>query len=466
MRRPVSRGAALAASVVLALLWGACAGPTGIDAPDAGRSATYEPGVPAFDLEAVADFRDDGAGLAVYANVRPATLAFVQTDSSFAARYDLALRVRDERGRGTEAFQSFADTLAVASAEVGREADRIREHAWFALAPGRYVVEATLEDGHTGEAAVRRQRVEVPDPAAGGPWLGRPLLYERGDALPTTALHLPADGAARSIRTATRGLPSGATAEAVLYRLAADTSVAYPPFWLSVARGSLAYRGVDDDLAHADTVFVMRVTAEGNPATVTVPLPDLDPGIYRFVLTSHGADGANLARQERALSVKGPGFPRVTTLAELVDALDYIAYPRELDYIRAGATPRERRLRFDAFWGSLVADRRVASNLLRQYYERVEEANLLFTGVKPGWETDRGMIYIVFGAPAYVEPTFEGEVWHYGTTAQDPASTFTFERTAFGPSADPFDHVLLVRQPIYERAWVRVLEQWRRGEVR
>ena len=450
------------AALALTLLWAACAGPGGIDAPDAGRTATYEPGVPAFDLEAVAAFRADTAGLDVYTSLVPSSLALVRADTGFAARYELALRIRDARGRETEAFQAFADTLVVPTAEAGRQAERIRRRTWFPLAPGRWTVEATLEDRNTGERTVRRQRLDVPEEA--GPWLGRPLVYGPDDALPTSALHLPADGTVRTVRTETRGLPPSAVLDAALYRLAADTSVAHPPFWLGVPRGSLAYRGLDTERP-ADTLLVTTARPSLDTGTVEVLLPLLDPGVYRFVLALPDTGEAAALRQERALSVQRPDFPNVTTLDALIEALAYIAYPNELEHVRSGATARERRLRFDAFWGALVPDRRVAGNLLRQYAERVEEANVRFTGVKAGWKTDRGMIYILFGAPGYVEPTFEGEVWHYGTTGEQ-AGTFTFERVGWGEAIAPFEHLLLVRQPIYERAWLRARERWRSGEVR
>ena len=76
----------------------------------------------------------------------------------------------------------------------------------------------------------------------------------------------------------------------------------------------------------------------------------------------------------------------------------------------------------------------------------------------------RKALYVVFGAPAYVEQTFEGEVWHYDLTGQDAAATFVFERPAYGRDA-PFNHLVLVRQPVYERAWTRAIARWRRGEV-
>ena len=451
----------LALWLLAAASWAGCGGMAALDSPDAGRAASYEPGVPHFDVEAVAGIEVGQPGLRVYVSIPHAALVFVRTDTAHVARYDLAVRVRDERGRGTEAFETRSDTIAVADVEATRSAERERRALWFPLAPGRYVVEVTVEDRSSGEVGERRQRVEVVGEDASA-WVGRPLLFGE-DALPLTALHVPADAGALEVRTEWYGAPPGAAVEAALVRLEADTSVAYPPYWLSPSRGSLIFQGIRD--AVADTVLVRREPIAPGDGALAVPLPPLDPGIFRFELALREGDGAVLASERRLISLKPPGFPRLPTLDGLIDALAYIAYPREQEHIRQGATPQERRARFDAFWGALVPERQVAANLLRQYYERVEEANRLFTSHKEGWRTDRGMVYVVLGAPAYVERTLEGEVWHYDVAEQDPSGRFEFERPLAYDRADPFGHLVLVRQPVYERAWTRAIERWRRGAV-
>src|SRR5690606_38240941 len=128
-------------------------------------------------------------------------------------------------------------------------------------------------------------------------------------------------------------------------------------------------------------------------------LPELPRGLYRIEAQTEGDPGVDPLRQGRFLVVTSPGFPRVQTLDEMVDALGYIAYEREVGRIREGTTAAERLQRFDAFWGSLVRQRSVATNLIETYYARIEEANLLYSSYKEGWKTDRGMVYVLLGPP-------------------------------------------------------------------
>jgi GWxTD domain-containing protein len=166
--------------------------------------------------------------------------------------------------------------------------------------------------------------------------------------------------------------------------------------------------------------------------------------------------------------VREPDFPRLTEVDDLVAPLAYIASERELGFIRAGATPPERRRRFDAFWGALFNDRNAAADVLRRYYERVEEANLLFTTYKEGWKTDRGMLYVVLGPPEFVETTPLEETWHYAYGSGQALSVFVFERaSAFEARPRPaFESWVLLRTAAYEDVWRRAVRRWREGQVR
>jgi len=86
--------------------------------------------------------------------------------------------------------------------------------------------------------------------------------------------------------------------------------------------------------------------------------------------------------------------------------------------------PIEEREQFiDEFWKRRDPDPDTEVNEFKeQYYERIEEANRLFRGGKPGWLQDRGRIYILLGPPHERNPypmgsmriPYAHEVWYYG----------------------------------------------------
>ena len=65
---------------------------------------------------------------------------------------------------------------------------------------------------------------------------------------------------------------------------------------------------------------------------------------------------------------------------------------------------------------------------MRRYYARVEEANLRFSAFKPGWKTDRGMVYVRYGEPDTTissPPNMDGvppanETWVYFRAGEKP----------------------------------------------
>jgi GWxTD domain-containing protein len=71
------------------------------------------------------------------------------------------------------------------------------------------------------------------------------------------------------------------------------------------------------------------------------------------------------------------------------------------------------------FWKRRDPDPFTEENEFKEeYFRRIDDANKLFHGHRPGWLQDRGRIYILFGAPSerhtYPSEPEPREVWYYG----------------------------------------------------
>ncbi|QXD15527.1 GWxTD domain-containing protein [Rhodocaloribacter litoris] len=433
----------------------------------------YRPGFPDFDLEVIASLEDDRPGIEVYLGVPYASLVFAAADTGYVAAFEAVVRVWDE-GERMVVREATTDTVRAATRAQAGSFRRVHRRLRIPLDPGDYEVEARLADPATGEVATRRRHVTVfgPDPAA--LVLSDVLLLARWGALPFEPLvapHTPAGFDSLRARVLLYGPGEeapGAVALAMrLLRLRADTSVAAPPYALPVMRGALAYQGVRYDEADTLQVTRRRVQPPASGLEVLFSLPPLEPGLYRVEVEARPdtpAAGRNALRRVRDLVVRPPDFPRITTLEAMVAALTYIAYPDEMEALAGAGDPAERRRRFDAFWGRLMPDRRRAADVLARYYGRVEEANLRYTTFKEGWKTDRGMVFILLGPPAYVDRRFDAEVWYYGYGLPDE-HTYTFERVRVYGSDGRFVNYVLLRDPSYHQAWIDLVRRWRRGEA-
>lgn len=109
----------------------------------------------------------------------------------------------------------------------------------------------------------------------------------------------------------------------------------------------------------------------------------------------------------------------------------YIATVDELAAYRAVTTEKQRTDFVEAFWKRRDPNPRTPRNEYRDEFERrVEFANQHFAdpalAPHPGFETDRGRVYVLFGPPARIQRATGGsrETWTYakGSATVDPLS--------------------------------------------
>ena len=74
----------------------------------------------------------------------------------------------------------------------------------------------------------------------------------------------------------------------------------------------------------------------------------------------------------------------------------------------------DKKLALDKFWLAKAGSEERGKELIRKYYNRVQDANNYFSSYTEGWRTDRGMISIIFGKPNVVTRTRREEIWSYG----------------------------------------------------
>jgi GWxTD domain-containing protein len=111
---------------------------------------------------------------------------------------------------------------------------------------------------------------------------------------------------------------------------------------------------------------------------------------------------------------------------EFVDFYSKVRYiiTREEEKIFLELPDSEKPKFIEEFWKRRDSDPTTEENEFKiEYYNRIERANQLFLGEgKPGWMTDRGRIYVLFGSPQDRITNSGGEsyygrcseVWYYG----------------------------------------------------
>ncbi len=179
-----------------------------------------------------------------------------------------------------------------------------------------------------------------------------------------------------------------------------------------------------------------------------------EPGVY--VLTrepSLHSDGFGfLVVEDR--------FPRQTYPEELMQSLVYMSTPKEIEALNTGNDAKES---LDLYFLNVAkGNQTMARQIIKSYYNRVADANKLFSTFKEGWKTDKGMVYIIMGPPSRVQRNRLREVWLYSQSQNNSEIIFTFYRKSNVFSDQTFE---LVRYPEYSSFWYPYVEAWRTGNV-
>ncbi|MCK8491128.1 MULTISPECIES: GWxTD domain-containing protein [Spirosoma] len=190
--------------------------------------------------------------------------------------------------------------------------------------------------------------------------------------------------------------------------------------------------------------------------SITTNQPFIIPreGLYYFVEDTTAETGIGLVVSDKR-------FPKMTRPEKLIKPVLYMSTSSEFGEL---AQAQDTKKAFDRYWlGLMSGNEEVARKTLKAYFDRVEEANRLFTTYKEGWKTDKGMIYIVLGAPDRVQRNREREVWVYNRRANVSEVNFTFTKK---PNQFVEDHYELVRYIEYQPIWYPIVEAWRTGAIR
>lgn len=199
-----------------------------------------------------------------------------------------------------------------------------------------------------------------------------------------------------------------------------------------------------DEALKTDSVFRLQLN-NGKSKVLSFK----KPGIYHIQADTSQAAGYSLFffREQ---------YPMISEPGLMILATRYLATNREYKTLISSDNSKKA---IDKFWLDITGNPERARILIREYYTRVEQANKLFYTHKPGWKTDRGMIYIIMGPPQVVYRSNNVETWIYGESEQYNALKLDFTKVN-----NPFTNndYSLNRSPIYKDEWFFAIDVWRR----
>ena len=388
---------------------------------------------PEFALDLVTAQADSAGAsrLDVYTAMPIQNLRFRSRASGFEADYSVTVNVSALDAQGQQqglvvsrTFERAVSRPDYAATQDPDAADRAVES--LAVPPGRYTVSVAVEDGASGRTFTREVGHVVRPMSVGGDRavaVSDPILLDRYDADART--FEPNVGAAVSTEqddfTVYYELyAAAATALQVTYAVTEQNRVRERPSFSALL--GLAPRQQADLGTPVAFSERLDVPAGRSPAAFRVETERLRVGDYTLTVRLETAGGALVAETTKPFSVRWMGLDgQLADLELAISQLRYVARDRDITAIRRAATPEDQMRLFRAFWDRRDPTPGTPRNEgMEEYYYRVAYANERYSRLRDsGWNTDRGEVYIRFGAPDFVEEhpfnygTDPYQIWYY-----------------------------------------------------
>ncbi len=344
-----------------------------------------------------------------------------QEELPFAARYEISLEVfeLDERERKGRNVTGDYGRWLVAAPDYESTLDR-KELRWHPfqvdLPPGDYMWWIEFQDLNTRRSYREDGRMTVHEPGPG--WeLGR--LWKTQDSRDEAENPL-------ELRPAPpRGLEDGSTFR-VYYQVRSGKGDR-----LELGSRILDGRGKVRHENHVERDYPQGVSHN----QFQIPLQELGAGEYTLELSLD--DGAHKRTSSTRFNVRWQNGPvSREDLDTAIAQLRYIAGRRDLKDMQNSRPPHNRNL-FEQFWERYDPDPETEENELKEeYYDRVAVSNASFAWARfPGWKSDRGRVYILYGEPTtreFYEESFEKPAMERWVYAENDREYYFVDEHGFG----------------------------------
>lgn len=441
-----------------------------------GGGYQYRRGFPEVTMSAIGIFDDRGQpGINVAVDIVFGSLIYKNVDDNFISDVNIEVQIiKTDGDQATATNRSFDFSITDKDNSITSNQDVFSFQERFPMPPGKYTVNVTVTDKQSAKITTRSATTQIPDPESTRILLTDINMLARVDTLgtsdnffPLTTYDVPARFDTLKFQyQVTKGDDESRIDIAMrLYKFRIDSIPARSMYLRDYSPSELGYKGIDTRNAEVLETQTRTLLEETGSILIEYPIANLGRGAYRFEITVTGGGLDAPLISSRDFSVKTDFYPSVRTVRELAEPLVYLMDDRRHRRLMAIEDPDSLKYEIDYFWLNNLENAVKARSVLEMYYSRVEEANKQFPHFKPGWMTDPGMIYVLFGPPWDVEVRLDQMRWVYGNNPDDPSRVFFFKRTRIAAREYPFEIYVLQRSPYYFEVLNNKVQDWLSGLI-
>lgn len=352
------------------------------------------------------NFKSDETGqtrVDVYIQVPYTEVQFVKSETGFSGGYRVTVSVFDEDKEKLIVEKMWNEKIETENFDQTNSSKNFNlSRRSFNLIPGDYVFRTAVEDRDSRKTNVSESSFKVRD-LSDDVSVSDVMMIASKSVVNGSNKILP--NVSKNVMNQKEGIP-------LFYEIYSDTTIPI----------KIDYSILDDK---KDVIFKKtdgrEISKGNNQIFYTIIDSTISLGNYIISVSIKNIKNNNLAEVNKSFISRWIGFPVIVkNLEEAVEQLTYIASSEEIDYIENGETEEEKINRYLDFWKKKDPSPSTEENqVFNEYYRRVAYANANFSHYVDGWKTDRGMVFIILGAPNNVDRhpfdynSKPYEVWEY-----------------------------------------------------
>ncbi|MBN1464420.1 GWxTD domain-containing protein [candidate division KSB1 bacterium] len=369
-----------------------------------GRAADNVSSYPLFHYDIVAHASKQTLAMGrieIFIEVLYDDLQFLKSDDSYEAAYEISVIIQD----GDEQVDGdlWTEKISVDTFDrTNSRRDIDLTHKTFELEPGKYTVKLQFADVESGQSYASEQKISIDDyskPAISGSGITFARQIEMdGDQIKTL---FP------EVTTPYKGLGYPTFAYFEIYN---------PPL---IDSADIRYQIIGERTKYKYQKAA-SIPLQGERSAYSFTLPDsLSHDRYNLIVEIVAAD--KMARLEKTFYIRWGGLPRNTDdLDTAIKQLQYIANSKEWKKLKKASDDKKLQ-QFVEFWKQRDPSPGTEQNeAMESYYAKIDAANQAFTVMgREGWQTDRGIVFIVLGPPDevirndYPSGSRPYQIWQY-----------------------------------------------------
>ena len=343
----------------------------------------------------------DSAKVVTFMEIPYYSLQFVKKGESYLAYYQASLSIRNKKGKDMDHIV-WSDSIQVDLYTDTRSMMKNKKHfTEFNVPIGkRYEVIGELQDLDTRKKGILRKNVDL-----------RNLVKKPALMKPIFMLDLSGDWGFSKDKIPTRGFRVKEIGLGVDLKISGFVEKGDYEVNIFLTNGT------------ANDSLIQKFTGAGSSGyfSQNIFIPSVKFNSLKNDFRISLSQGKKVDEQEISFSRYKPGISSYVDDIEMaIKQMRYILSNDERKELKTRLKEDKEQLFYQLWKGRDPTPDTEYNELMDEYFQRVEYVNEHFSGWQPGWETDRGMIYILFGPPDEIQrsnPTATNsaiyQIWNY-----------------------------------------------------